>query len=301
MHNTIQSIHPSKPQSGQRQIDETPCSATRVDQLLEECEINGLIMNLGSNGQHSYGYSLTDKAYRILETEEDPNKFTLIDELIEQKLIIYSENRISIRYYQRKRKFSLNSFEKNDNRVVDFHREISLRAKDMEAVSRKALVDEFIHATLRDAESQFPESDLLYLFRELAKVSQDKVKELQPSPNLPECHPLPKPDEDYPRYPGHGDAIAWLKEHWGKYLKYFGAAENRLYQDQLKERDAPLLATLKNGTYRQRLQTDNLKLADILPPKTDRIRKEVEEISQDQIRNGLRLAVASYRLKAPTR
>lgn len=231
-------------------------------------------MNLGSNGQHSYGYGLTDKAYRILETGDDLEKL---------------------------RNSSLNPFEKHDNRVVNFPMEMSLRAKDMEAVSRKALVDEFIHATLRDAESRFSESDLLYLFQELANVSQDKVKELQPSPNLPECPPLPKPDEDYPRYPSHGDAIAWLKEHWGKYLKYFGAAEDRLYQDQLKERDSPLLAALKNGTYRQRLQTDNLKLADILPPKTDRIRKEVEEMGQEQIRNGLRLAVASHRLKAPTR
>lgn len=295
MRNTIQSIHPLKPQSGQRQIDETSCSATRVDQLIEECEINGLIMSLGSNGQHSYGYGLTDKSYRILDTKEDPKKFTLIKKAIKQGLVIYRKNK------KIKRNSSQNPSEKHDNCVVYLHREKSLRAKDMEAVSRKALVDEFIHATLRDAESRFSESDLLYLFQELAKVSQDKVKELQPSPNLPECHPLPKPDEDYPRYPGHGDAIAWLKEHWGKHLKYFGAAENRLYQDQLKERDGPLLAALKNGTYRQRLQTDNLKLADILPPKTNRIRKEVEEMGQEQIRNGLRLAVASHRLKAPTR
>ncbi len=93
MRNTIQSIHPLKPQSGQRQIDETSCSATRVDQLLEECEINGLIMNLGSHGQHSYGYSLTDKAYRILETEEDPKKFTLIKKAIKQGLVIYRKNK----------------------------------------------------------------------------------------------------------------------------------------------------------------------------------------------------------------
>lgn len=79
---------------------------------------------------------------------------------------------------------------------------------------------------------------------------------------------LPEKNSDYKKYKG-GDALLFLKENWGGYLKYFTPELERdyLYQDWLREYDNHLMVTL-DVQVRQR---HHMKLADIVPTKKSRL------------------------------
>ena len=91
---------------------------------------------------------------------------------------------------------------------------------------------------------------------------------------------LPKPTDNYPRYPGHReDALKWLENHWGRYLKYFGAEKNSLYQDQLRKLDPALMEAITSVKYRRIVESRGKKVRDIIPTKSDRTSQVVSSIS----------------------
>lgn len=79
---------------------------------------------------------------------------------------------------------------------------------------------------------------------------------------------LPKPNSGYPTYQG-GDALVFLKENWGRYLKYFSPQLDKdyLYQGWLRVLDAQLMIALDV----QVRQKHHMKLADFVPPKKVRL------------------------------
>lgn len=91
---------------------------------------------------------------------------------------------------------------------------------------------------------------------------------------------LPKPHSGYPKYES-GDALSFLKENWGRYLKYFTPELERdyLYQDWLREYDHNLMIAL-DVQVRQRY---HMKLADIVPPKKSRLEIIDNEIKSMKI------------------
>jgi hypothetical protein len=111
---------------------------------------------------------------------------------------------------------------------------------------------------------------------------------------------LPKPGEDYPRYPGETDALAWLEKHWGKFLKYFNQNLDRdyLYQDQLGKLDSKLLQALKGQiTYKKKKGEfdEESTLGDFVPPKKKRVDLEAGSVSAEDIKEACRLGMATRR------
>lgn len=94
---------------------------------------------------------------------------------------------------------------------------------------------------------------------------------------------LPNTGNNYQRYPGaHEDALKWLEKHWGKYLKFFGAEKNHLFQDQLWKLDEKLMSTItRNSKYRHILESKKLKVRDIIPRKSERITENILRITKD--------------------
>ncbi len=121
--------------------------------------------------------------------------------------------------------------------------------------------------------------------KESIKLLLSLYKELKQKATIPLPKRLPNPGDDYPRYPGRENAIEWLKMHWKAYLKYFGATENLLFQDQLGKLDSNLLQALKNQISRDNRNGDsNIKLSQIVPPKKDRITHEIKNLSSEDIK-----------------
>ena len=74
----------------------------------------------------------------------------------------------------------------------------------------------------------------------------------------------------FPKYERakYGDPVAYLKEHYGKYLKAFEADDNYLYQFQLKKIDSTFLGTLTRHLARKKENGESLgDLADYILPK----------------------------------
>lgn len=63
-----------------------------------------------------------------------------------------------------------------------------------------------------------------------------------------EMNPPEKPDlSEIKRYPGFrkaGSSIDWLREHYGQWLKAFGAPENLIYRQDIAAHDQPLMTRL---------------------------------------------------------
>lgn len=102
---------------------------------------------------------------------------------------------------------------------------------------------------------------------------------------------LPKAGENYPLYPGRTDAVGWLEKHWGTYLKYFNPDLDRdfLYQDQLRKLDVGLYQALKGQIY---IHKENIKFRDIVPPKKERLNKDIESMSMEAIEKADRTEAA---------
>ncbi len=100
---------------------------------------------------------------------------------------------------------------------------------------------------------------------------------------------------DYPRYPGkHEDALKWLEKHWGKHLKYFGAEKNSLYQDQLRVIDPDLLVAITCGKYKKIIESQGLKIKDVIPRKSERITEEINNLCKSKdVQRYLRIYGAS--------
>jgi hypothetical protein len=95
-------------------------------------------------------------------------------------------------------------------------------------------------------------------------------------------HILPEKGTFKP-YPSGGDALAWLEEHWGDYLKYFGADRDYLSQDQLRKLDPKLMRALDNQIrYKNRKGTMKETVRDIIPAKSERLDIEVEDLSPEE-------------------
>lgn len=88
------------------------------------------------------------------------------------------------------------------------------------------------------------------------------------------------PERKYPA--GEGiDSFEWLRVHWGHRLRYFGAPEDSLFQDQLRRIDPGLLRSLQNRVNYLRSRGgvgSPLSLRDIIPTKIDRASRRIERL-----------------------
>lgn len=117
-------------------------------------------------------------------------------------------------------------------------------------------------------------------FLESVRISLDSEKTALERRHTPQ---LPTPDSDYPRYPGCGeDALKWLETHWGQYLKYFGADKDYLYQDQLRKLDPELIVAITCGKYKKIIESNGMKIRDIIPRKSDRITEKINRVLRDK-------------------
>lgn len=182
-------------------------------------------------------------------------------------------------YGEDKERIQLNNMEEDFNRIAQsFIEEISLTIKDGNPDhAMRCLANSFLRASkdltkkfIRAAIEEIPNSELSSLIEE---ISINKKPE--------EIHQ--KVIEEKPKYPGpHEDALEWLKSVWGDYLKFFGADEDYIYQDQLAKLDPRLMCALRNHSkYKNRLEKGGLKLSNIIPTKKDRITKEINSIDKD--------------------
>lgn len=121
------------------------------------------------------------------------------------------------------------------------------------------------------------------LTKKFIKAAIEEIPNSELSSLIEEIHQKVKVIEEKPKYPGpHEDALEWLKSVWGDYLKFFGADEDYIYQDQLTKLDPRLMCALRNHSkYKNRLEKGGLKLSNIIPTKKDRITKEINSIDKD--------------------
>lgn len=71
----------------------------------------------------------------------------------------------------------------------------------------------------------------------------------------------------------YGDPLAYLKKHYGKYLKKFNGDTDYLYQDQLE-----IISPSFKETLRKHLLRDGKKLNDFVPKKSIRLDREADSI-----------------------
>ncbi len=104
------------------------------------------------------------------------------------------------------------------------------------------------------------------------------------------------------KYPGpHENALEWIKEVWGDYLKFFGADDDYIYQDQLANLDKKLMDALRyNRKYRNEVESKGLKLSDIIPTKKDRLDKEIANLDPDVTKKIKRLGWVSQKRHTPS-
>ncbi|MBK1650457.1 hypothetical protein [Rhabdochromatium marinum] len=108
-----------------------------------------------------------------------------------------------------------------------------------------------------------------------------------------ELPPLDDTGKSYPLYPGRVDALEWLEKYWGEYLAYFSEGRNVLFQDELRKRDPSLMAALTSQVgYRNRKGTMKIKVRDIVPPRSARVDKITEGISEEDLKEMTRLVKA---------
>ncbi len=150
-------------------------------------------------------------------------------------------------------------------------------------------------------EKEYEEKSLEILYKKIHELICN-AKDLQPKDRFDFCKYVkelfsglyreteqeitPHPPESIDlndEYPGlHKDALVWLKEKWGKYLKYYGAETNSLYQDQLWKLDEKLMSTItRNRKYKRILEEQGLKVRDIIPRKSERITKKINETDEN--------------------
>ena len=131
----------------------------------------------------------------------------------------------------------------------------------------------------------------------MIRLGQEQIRHIE------SCVPdLPKPGDDYPKFPGkkNADPYEWLRIHWGQWLKHFNADLPRdfLSSQMLGDLDLPL----KNCLYAERdtLGPNNdLRVSDILPSKTEVINQELAYLeiipSEDLRRLGAVLSARAAR------
>lgn len=139
--------------------------------------------------------------------------------------------------------------------------------------NEEAPIKEHISA-LFAAVAERPADERIALYQEIARQAREKLFN-EKAGKIPSKNPNP--------YPGtHEDALEWLKNVWGKYLKFFGADDDYIYQDQLAKLDPLLMNALRyNKKYRNRIEDQDLKLADIIPTKKDRLSKEIAALDPE--------------------
>jgi len=144
-----------------------------------------------------------------------------------------------------------------------------------------------VERVLRDEKlSRQEKSDTL---KKMTSIINEERAKLNSSQNILEFA------SDYPRYPGkHEDALKWLEKHWGKHLKFFGAEKNSIYQDQLRAIDPDLLVAITCGKYKKIIESQGLKIRDVIPRKSERITEEINILCKPKdVQDYLRIYSAS--------
>jgi len=86
---------------------------------------------------------------------------------------------------------------------------------------------------------------------------------------IPEPEPLVLPEEAPELFTGkQSESIAFLEKHYGKYLTYFGAKKDILFQYQLSTLDFKLASSARNSLNYQRRNLDK-KIADAVRNNED--------------------------------
>ena len=114
---------------------------------------------------------------------------------------------------------------------------------------------------------------------------------------LPDLSGIAEPEELYQNRINDETPIEWLAQHYSPCLRFYTPhlEHDHLYQDELKDMDPYLLSRLKSGKQHQLLAESGRKLADLVPPKSARVRIEASNLSLDQLRGVRRLDKAIRR------
>lgn len=91
------------------------------------------------------------------------------------------------------------------------------------------------------------------------------------------------------------DPIAHLREHYGQWLTYFGANDDKVFQDQVRKHDLRLVKTLSSLLSKRRNLEETVPfLSDILPSYSDRNTRILNSLTLGQLLQDPRLARLLY-------
>lgn len=101
---------------------------------------------------------------------------------------------------------------------------------------------------------------------------------------------LPLPPEDYEPYQPRTDAMEHLQKWFSNYLTYFGAKEDLIFQQDLRQLDEPLMVALDNQVrYKNRTGKMTDKVADLIKPLEEKINKQLSNIHLSDIKKSVSL------------
>lgn len=107
---------------------------------------------------------------------------------------------------------------------------------------------------------------------------------------------LPNTTDNYERYKPRTDAIEHLQRVWGRYLTYFGAKEDVLYQQDLWRLDEGLMSAICSQIkYKNKTGKMEDKVADVIKPMKEKVKKQVIGLSEEEIKKSGRIYKAAYK------
>jgi hypothetical protein len=135
---------------------------------------------------------------------------------------------------------------------------------------------------------------------EIKQALQQKVQALQKQGDIFTHQPqqdkaLQSPDlSGVPSWRGKdldGNALDYIKSHYGRWLSTFGAEQNSVFQDQIRAHDPKLIQGVRNQL---REEGKGRKVSDIVKTRSARVDRELENISVADLKKNPRLASTLY-------
>ncbi|HZA28064.1 MAG TPA: hypothetical protein VE735_00425, partial [Gammaproteobacteria bacterium] len=135
---------------------------------------------------------------------------------------------------------------------------------------------------------------------EIKQALQQKVQALQKQGDIFTHQPqqdkaLQPPDlSGIPSWRGKdldGNALDYIKSHYGRWLSAFDAEQNSVFQDQIRAHDPKLIQGVRNQL---REEGKGRKVSDIVKTRSARVDRELENISVADLKKNPRLASTLY-------
>jgi hypothetical protein len=125
----------------------------------------------------------------------------------------------------------------------------------------------------------------------LGKI-EDMAKRGSITSNIPEAR-IETPDiSQIPLWQGRrqdGRGLDFLQAHYGQWLSAFGAAQDNVFQDQIRKHDPKIL---QGVTTQLRGEGQNRKIRDFVKPRSVRTDREFADINPEALKHADRLSAA---------